>query len=346
MDPITHAIIGATVARATTPDRAGQTPLPVRTRTWIGGVAAAFPDIDYVTLLIDPLSYISDWHRAETHSVILLPLWALLLGLLIATAIRRRAQWREITLICGLAIASHILSDLTTSWGTQIFAPLSDYRPSLGTTFIIDPFFTLIILTGLIISTVRNSRIAAQTAITTLITYVAIQALLKNQVYEIAESQLILNRWQQAKIFTMPQPVSPFNWKIIVSEGEQYHVAYLDLLANDEKPLPTTTSPSFLNILSHYRPESQLRWSHYSRFGDDDRREMVKSAWLQPEFERYRRFAIFPAFVNIERRPNRVCVAFTDLRFSIPLLAPTFNYAVCRATNNSKSWTVRRMERL
>ena len=41
---------------------------------------------------------------------------------------------------------SHIASDLITVYGTQVLAPLSSLRASIGTTFIIDPWFTLVVL--------------------------------------------------------------------------------------------------------------------------------------------------------------------------------------------------------
>lgn len=344
MDTITHAIIGATLARATTSESTSRVSLPVHTRTWIGALAAAFPDIDYVSYPIDPLSYISDWHRAETHSFVMLPLWALLLGFFLAAAIRQRGLWRESVLVCGLGILSHILSDMITSWGTEIFAPLSSYRTSLGTTFIIDPYFTLIILSGLVAAIIRHSRLAAQTGIAVLLAYVGMQALLKQQAHEIAETEMLSHQWQQASISTMPQPFSPFFWKIIISADATYHIAYLDLLADEHKPSVSSDSNWIRNLASHYRPASGLDWQHWWHYGPGDDTETVRTAWLQPTFERYRRFALFPALLSEERDANEQCFRFRDLRFDLPLRKPPFVYGICRYLNNSKSWEVRKMK--
>ena len=78
MDTLTHALSGALLARATEPKRPRPDQLPRRTRMWIGFIAAAFPDSDFVTRFIDPLTYLTT-HRGITHSVIMLPLWSLLL---------------------------------------------------------------------------------------------------------------------------------------------------------------------------------------------------------------------------------------------------------------------------
>ena len=58
-----------------------------------------------------------------------------------------------------------IAGDLITSYGTMIFAPLSDARFALGTTFIIDLYFSGIIVAGLVAS--RCWRATRAPAITT-----------------------------------------------------------------------------------------------------------------------------------------------------------------------------------
>lgn len=341
MDTLTHALIGATLARATAPAAITATALPLRSRTWLGGLAAAFPDIDYITVFIDPLSFISDWHRAETHSFVMLPLWALLLGITAALMLRRKPQWPELALICAISIASHIMSDLITSWGTQIFAPFSNYRASLGTTFIIDPYFSLIVLSGLVASTIKGSRVVAQGAMLVLVAYVGLQAVMKWQAYEVAKSEVAKHRWQPTQIHTLPQPFSPFNWKIIISEGEQYHMAYLDLIASDDKAPTVPNVRTIRNIINHYRPPSQLKWSHYSRYGDGEIRTESRAAWWRPELERYRRFAAFPAFRTLEHRPDSTCIGFVDLRFTLPQRRPFFGYAACMDLNDPTVWRVR-----
>ena len=48
-------------------------------RMWVGFWAAAFPDSDFIVRFIDPLTYLTT-HRGITHSVAMLPLWALVLA--------------------------------------------------------------------------------------------------------------------------------------------------------------------------------------------------------------------------------------------------------------------------
>jgi inner membrane protein len=45
-----------------------------RSRLLLGGIAAAFPDVDFIGFLIDPLRFLAYWHQGPTHSLLLLPL--------------------------------------------------------------------------------------------------------------------------------------------------------------------------------------------------------------------------------------------------------------------------------
>ena len=69
--------MGAHAAHLGAPSDARLSP---RTRLLLGGVAAAFPDVDFIGFLIDPLRYLAYWHQGLTHSLLLLPLWSLLIG--------------------------------------------------------------------------------------------------------------------------------------------------------------------------------------------------------------------------------------------------------------------------
>ncbi|MDH5343713.1 MAG: metal-dependent hydrolase, partial [Betaproteobacteria bacterium] len=134
MDTLTHALSGALLARAT----AGieKPALPLGRRVAIGTLVAAFPDIDVVASWISPLSYLYH-HRGVTHSLLMLPLWALLLAWLLAKLLREPGGWRALYGVCALALCAHIVGDVITSFGTMVLAPLSNWRASLGTTFII-----------------------------------------------------------------------------------------------------------------------------------------------------------------------------------------------------------------
>jgi len=103
MDTVTHSLLGALVVRSVFPaqQRPGQ-PLTNRQRMVVGAIAGAFPDIDYIASWIDPMIYLTLWHRSITHSFVLLPLWALLVGVALAFAFKQHKAWPFVTVLAGV----------------------------------------------------------------------------------------------------------------------------------------------------------------------------------------------------------------------------------------------------
>src|SRR5207302_9726961 len=90
------------------------------------------------------------WHRSLTHSLVLLPLWAMLLAGITRAFVNRR-KWEApsfaaLTAIYAAGILSHILLDLVTSFGTMIWSPLEWSRPAWDLIFIVDFTLTAICL--------------------------------------------------------------------------------------------------------------------------------------------------------------------------------------------------------
>src|SRR5881394_4146614 len=143
---LTHALSGALLARAM-PAPAGA----VARRVAAGFFACPAPDLDFVASFAGPVEYLLN-HRGVTHSLLLMPAWAIGVAWLLAKVLREPGGWRALYVVCVAAIALHIAGDLITNYGTMILAPFSDWRPGIGTTFIIDLWFSGTIVAGLIAS--------------------------------------------------------------------------------------------------------------------------------------------------------------------------------------------------
>jgi inner membrane protein len=332
VDTITHALSGALVARATARSHPAPDSLSVGRRTFVGALATAFPDLDFVVGYLSPLSYIYQ-HRGITHSVLLLPLWALMLAALFAAAWRWKPGWRAYFGVCALGIAAHIAGDLITSFGTMIFAPLSDARYGIGTTFIIDLWFSGIILVGLGVALIwRQTRVPALAGVVALVGYVAFQWVLRQQAIDFGTSYARARGLHEAEASAQPRPVSPFNWTVIVTEGERYHYAHVNLVREKPPPAPTAQTSFLARLDAAYQPPAHAVWTRAERFGADARESsLAREAYAQPAFEFFRWFAAYPALLRVEPGNPHQCVWFHDLRFVTPGREATpFRYGMCR----------------
>jgi membrane-bound metal-dependent hydrolase YbcI (DUF457 family) len=154
MDTITHGIAGALIGKAVFrgEDLFASHPMNRgRILTWSLMLGAIFPDSDvFRDIFSSDRLLIITWHRSITHSLLMLPLWALLLAAITRVFANSR-KWQApsfaaLTAIYGVGVLSHILLDLVTSFGTMIWSPLEWSRPAWDLVFIVDFTLTAIFL--------------------------------------------------------------------------------------------------------------------------------------------------------------------------------------------------------
>ena len=313
MDTLTHAFSGALIARATAPKDAPPRSLPRRIAA--GFLAAAAPDLDFMISYLGPVAYLEN-HRGVTHSVLLLPLWALLLAWLLAKVLRERRGWRALYGVAALGLAAHIVGDVITSFGTILFAPVSDWRAAIGTTFIIDLWFTGIILAGLLFSLLfRKSKLPAIAASVALIGYVGLQDVQKQKALDLGEAHARAQGWRDASISAQPRPVSPFNWTVFVSTQTEHRFAHVNVIRKD-RPTLRPEDGFLARLHAQYLPVQDAIWVTRTRYGDGPAESLAKEAWHSPALAFFRWFAALPAFDGFTE--GSTCVWFFDLRFLTP----------------------------
>jgi inner membrane protein len=339
MDTITHALSGALLARAVGSPSNGIT---LGQRTWVGAAAAAFPDIDFILLFVDPMTYLT-WHRGPTHSLVLLPIWAALMAGVAYFILKKRISFWALVPVCAIGLAVHIVGDVITVYGTGILSPLSDTKATISTTFIIDLFFTGIILLGLTISKFWKPQLGAATAMAVLSLYVGAQWHWHGQAKALAEAFAQNNGLTEYEVLAIPQPLSPLNWKLVVVNGGNYYQSYIRLHGS---------SGSFpgigwtAQIAANYRSPADALWTIKSRFGDSyEGEQLARLVWQQEEIAGFRNFALLPALLRIDNHDSGECVWFTDLRFVIGNLDPPFRYGLCRQRVGN-TWHLKRLRQL
>ena len=227
-----------------------------------------------------------------------------------------------------MGIALHIAGDLITSFGTIILWPVHDWRSGIGTTFIIDLWFTGIIFGGLLFSIFfRQSRIPSVAASIALCAYVGFQYLQKQEALEFGKEYATARNLAGVRVAAHPRPVSPFNWTVFVSDQHAHRFAHINLRRT--APQPYQPGDGFIaRIDSPYLPKDQAAWVTRSRFGESGH-EFAREAWNSEVLGFFRWFADLPALAAVTENPT--CAWFVDLRFMTPGrdVVP-FQFGACR----------------
>lgn len=150
MDSITQGLLGGAIAECGFRGKLG------RGATLMGAVGGVLPDLDIFVGWLNPW-WTWQYHRHFTHSVLFAPIVAAPL----AWIFWRRGDRRHFGLwvLCAyLAVATHPLLDLLTTYGTKLLVPLCDVRLGLDWIAIIDPVYTLI-LVGVLVACALMRRL-------------------------------------------------------------------------------------------------------------------------------------------------------------------------------------------
>jgi inner membrane protein len=345
MDTLTHALSGALLALATAPGTTapGTAPpgtLSRRARVVAGAAAAAFPDSDFVLRAVDTLTYLN-LHQGVTHSLVLLPAWALALAALFAALARQRYRWPAFYGIAAMGLAIHIAADLVTAYGTQLLAPLSATRFSWPLVFLIDPYFTFILIAGLAVGMLWPQRRLAPFAFVVLAGYLGLAAVLQQHALDVGTDYARTQRLEGAVSHALPQPLSPFHWLIIVAHGDDYHETRVDLAGGRHAAAPAAAG-LLARLAAGFQPLATATWTRHARFGARPTEALARGAFGHEAFAPFRRFARFLVLDHVETQGERTCVWFNDRRFSLPTLPASFRYGLCRATSDA-GWRLARL---
>lgn len=143
MDNLTHGLAGALLAQAGFRQRYG------RMATVALVVGAELPDLDFLFDLGGPIVGFQN-HRGITHAFAGGLGLAFLAAGMLYTTLHYRPYWRLVGLLY-LGVLLHVWMDYLTSYGTQIFLPFDPGRYTADAVFIIDFFYTGVIVTALLL---------------------------------------------------------------------------------------------------------------------------------------------------------------------------------------------------
>ncbi len=272
MDSIAHGLTGALIGYCGFRQRGGRAAL------WASLAAAEFPDSDIVLSLITGETYLR-WHRGPTHSVLLLPFWAALVAWAF-WAISGRRKFRLLWAASAAGLASHVVLDWLTSYGTMLLSPFSDARFGLGWVFIVDPYVWAMLGVALWAAIRTQQARVARIGVTVIGAYFLFCGAAQCRALRTASAQT-----SAGKIAAYPQPMKPLHWTIVRQDGDVVH--WSDGERND--------------TFVQYRDE-----------------RLLPQAEATAAVKLFRWFAEFP-LVEKREENGRTILQYRDLRFRTPM---------------------------
>lgn len=212
MDVIAHALAGALTARCFAP--AGASPSVAAAVTVVGALAGVAPDLD---ALVEVRGKLAGWryHRVALHGVA--PAAALALPVVLVALLTPAGSlgfWR----LAGAAlaaIATHLVLDVVTSFGTALGFPFAPARFTTRTHFIVDPVVLALLGAGLYVG---RHALALAAVGAYLVAAVAIRAWLTAR----ARRALAAFGYEGVTPVLEPRFLAPWRWLVIVDLGPRY----------------------------------------------------------------------------------------------------------------------------
>jgi inner membrane protein len=307
MDNLTHTVTGLLLSRI---GFKRWTPLA----TPILLLAANAPDADFVSAAGGSLNYLH-FHRHLTHSLIAMPLMALIPVALVRLIGRKPVRWLGAWAIAVIAVASHLLLDLTNSYGIRLLLPFSSRWLRLDITNIVDvwiwsalflsiaaPFLARLVgseIGGGSGKPARHGRGAAWCALAFLLLYNCGRAVLHARAVAIVESRIYEGE-APLRVAALPNATNPWHWRAIIETSDFYAAQDVDLGAEYD--------PTHAAIFHKPDPDPAIEAA---------RRDRTFSEFL--EFSQYPLWRVSPA----PEPENAKTVEVVDMRFGTPL-APGF----------------------
>ena len=242
MDPITHALTGALIAEAGFKQRLGAR------ATFILAGAAMFPDIDILYRLEGLPTYI-EHHRGFSHSYVGLILSGGFLGAIFGWLDEERRYLPWMSALC-VALFSHQILDLITSYGTVVLYPFSNTRYYLDWVFVLDLLLTGTVLIAFILARLKRGRRETRARKGLLLAGVYIAFCALNHTLALHQVKIAADQSKipYTRLAAIPQPLLPFRWSGILDAGLHYYqVSLFSFLPPQSpfQPFPKSTGSYF-----------------------------------------------------------------------------------------------------
>lgn len=232
-----------------------------RAALW-GGVFGTLPDLDVLIPMANEVASYT-YHRGFSHSLFFAAAISPVLGWLLHRLPGQRdvSPWRWIGLV-WLVWSTHALLDAFTTYGTQLWWPMSTPPVAWNAIFIIDPLYTVPLAIGLLLTLASGGQRLRPNQLGLLLStaYLGWTFIAKAQIEGIVTQQhevVLAERYMSS-----PMPFNTLLWRVVIMDDQGYREGFVSLF-DDPESLKLRTysyapaSRQELNALWAYR---RLRW--------------------------------------------------------------------------------------
>ena len=240
MDPLTQGLLGGALALSVASKKES------RLAAAIGFTAALPADADIlIGASDDPLLNI-EFHRHFTHSLIFIPIGALIIASILWLLLRKRIGFKSIYFYALLGYGTSGLLDACTSYGTHLLWPFSDERIAWSIIAIIDPVFTLALLIALILGFKYYKPGSARVGLALAGTYLLLGLWQHQNALESARELAAQRGHGVQQILVKPTLANLILWRSVYRSGDVFYVDAIRVGPGSNRFYPGGSAPMFV----------------------------------------------------------------------------------------------------
>ena len=236
MDSITQIVLGAACGEAVLGKKIGNRAL------LFGAIGGTIPDLDVFIgkLLFNNEIDAMAFHRGFMHSFLFAILAAVGFGMLVFWIYNRGKRFgmttqKEWMWLFFASIFTHPILDSFTAYGTQLFAPFSNYRVAFNNISVADPMYTLPFLIALIVvmcfnRTSTKRRLFLQIGLGVSSLYMLLTLVNKYHVNGVYKQSLADQKIEYLRFQTQPTILNNILWYGTAETTEAYYVGFYSIL--------------------------------------------------------------------------------------------------------------------
>jgi inner membrane protein len=218
VDVVTQGLLGAALSASISK------PGELRKAGIIGFLSGLAADADILIRSSDDPLLTIEFHRHFTHSLLFIPIGALLVSAILWFLFKNSLPYRRLYLFCLAGYCMSGVLDACTSYGTYLFWPFYNEPVAFRIISIIDPVFTLILLIGVIMALLRNHTRATRIAVFLAGCYLLLGGIQHFRAHSMLQELASERGHQPVRLIVKPSFGNILLWRGIYESAGEYYV--------------------------------------------------------------------------------------------------------------------------